>query len=71
MWIHLYEWKQWEGIMHHFLLILILYAMYVFITKPTERKLSNVLLFTIVVALDALLHHFINRKNNQATSYTF
>lgn len=65
----MYEWPHWEGIMHHVLLALILYALYVFYTQPSERKLCNVLLFTVVVAIDGLLHHFINRKNNQHTSY--
>ena len=65
----MYEWPHWEGIMHHFLLALMLYALYVFYTQPAERKLCNVLLFTVVVAVDGLLHHFINRKNNVQTSY--
>lgn len=64
-----YEWPHWEGIMHHSLLALMLYALYVFYTQPAERKLSNVLLFAVLVAIDGLLHHFINRKNNVHTSY--
>lgn len=65
----MYEWPHWEGVMHHILLALMLYALYVFYTQPNERKLCNVLLFTVVVAIDGLLHHFINRKNNTQTSY--
>jgi len=64
-----YEWENWEGIMHNILLLLILYILYLFITNKDNRKLSNILLFTIVIALDTLIHHNINRKNNKETIY--
>ena len=64
-----YEWPHWEGIMHSFLLGLILYAMYRFATQASERTLGNVLLFTIVVGLDAQLHHMINARSGRGTTY--
>ena len=67
--VHMYEWPHWEGIMHHTVLAIILYAMYCMVKSPAERRLSNVLLLGIIFSLDAILHHFINRKNGVATSY--
>ena len=67
--VHMYEWPHWEGIMHHLALLLIVYALYCFVRTPSERKLTNILLLTIVFVLEALFHHFINRKNGLATSY--
>ena len=60
-----YEWEKWEGIMHNILFSLILYILYLFITNKDNRKLSNILLFTIVIALDTLIHQNINSKNNR------
>lgn len=64
-----YEWKNWEGIMHIFLFILILYILYKFITNSKERTLTNILLFTIIVGIDTLLHQNINTRNNKTTRY--
>ena len=65
----LYEWPHWEGIMHHFMLGLIVYAMYRFATQTSDRTLANILLFTVVVGLDAQLHHMINVRSGRGTSY--
>ena len=64
-----YEWRNWEGIMHNFLFILILYILYKFITNSKERTLTNILLFTIIVGIDTLLHQNINIRNNKTTHY--
>jgi len=64
-----YEWPKWEGIMHNFLLLLIIYIMYIFTSYKKNRTLSNLLLFTIIIAIDTLIHQNINIKNNKNTTY--
>jgi len=63
-----YEWSKWEGIMHNVLLLLIIYIMYSFFDKK-ERTLSNILLFTIIISIDTLIHQNINIRNHKATNY--
>ena len=60
-----YEWHKWFEIMHTILLLFILYIIYSFITNKDQRKLSNILLFTIIIALDTIIHQNINTKNNK------
>ena len=69
MLIHFYEWKHWEGIMHHSLFFLTLYILYVFYKHKSARKFTNVLLFAIIVSIITLIHLIINIKNNNNTSY--
>jgi len=64
-----YEWSKWEGIMHNFLLLLIIYIMYIFTVYKKNRTLTNLLLFTIIIAIDTLIHQNINTKNNKNTTY--
>ena len=64
-----YEWSKWEGIMHNILLLLIIYILYLFFVTKKERTLSNILLFTIIISIDTLLHQNINMRNNQLTTY--
>jgi len=64
-----YEWSKWEGIMHNVLLILIIYIIYLFIINKKERTITNILLFTIIISIDTLIHQNINIKNNQITKY--
>ena len=64
-----YEWPQWEGILHHLLFALTMYAFYIFVVDSKERTLTNVLLFTVTIAINALLHQNINKKNKKETSY--
>ena len=59
-----YEWNEWFVIMHTILLLLICYIIYSFITNKDQRKLSNILLFTIIIALDTIIHQNSNTKNN-------
>lgn len=63
-----YEWKQWEGITHHVLLILSIYIMYLF-KNQSQRTTTNIILSAILVALMTLIHQNINRKNNTKTNY--
>ena len=63
-----YEWPKWEGIMHNFLLLLIIYIMYIFTSYKKNRTLTNLLLFTIIIAIDTLIHQNINIKNNKNTN---
>ena len=64
-----YEWSKWEGIMHNVLLILIIYIIYSFINNKKERTITNILLFTIIISIDTLIHQNINTKNNKITNY--
>ena len=51
-----YEWSNWEGIMHTLLLLLVIYIMYFFFVNKKERTLTNILLFTIIISIDTLIH---------------
>ena len=64
-----YEWSKWEGIMHNILLLLVIYILYLFIVTKQERTLTNILLFTIIISIDTLLHQKINIRNRETTSY--
>ena len=66
---HFYEWSKWEGIMHNILLLLIIYISYLFIINRKNRTLSNILLFTIIIAIETLIHQNINIRNNKGTNY--
>ena len=64
-----YEWPKWEGIMHNILLLLAIYICYLFFVNKKERTLPNILLFTIIIAIDTLIHQNINIRNHKATNY--
>ena len=64
-----YEWPKWEGILHNLLFSLVIYILYVFIDNKKERTLTNMLLFTIIISIDTLLHQNINIRNHKATTY--
>ena len=64
-----YEWAKWEGLMHNLLLLLVIYVMYLFYVNKQERTLTNILLFTIIIAMDTVIHQIINIRNNKTTSY--
>lgn len=64
-----FEWANWEGIMHSVLLLLILYIMYMLFNNTEERTITNLLLFTIIIAIDTLIHQNINIRNNKTTNY--
>ena len=64
-----YEWSKWEGMMHNILLLLLIYIIYLFIINKSDRTMTNILLFTIIIAIDTLIHQNINIKNNKKTVY--
>ena len=64
-----YEWEKWEGMMHNFLLLLVIYIIYLFIVDKQNRTTPNILLFTIIIAIDVLIHQNINLKNKKSTTY--
>jgi len=64
-----YEWENWPGIMHHFLFILVIYISYNLIITRKERTLTNLLLFSIILGIDIIIHQIINIRNNKDTSY--
>lgn len=64
-----YEWSKWEGIMHHVLLLLLIYILYIFVVNKKERTLLNILLFTIIISIDTLIHQNINIRNHKETNY--
>lgn len=66
---HFYEYKNWEGFLHHIFFALITYCVYTFATNKNERGLSNILLFTLIIGIDTLLHQKINIINNKKTNY--
>lgn len=51
-----YEWPKWPGLLHSLFFALILYSIYVFVVSPTQRTLTNVLLFTLVIGVDIVSH---------------
>ena len=53
--------------MHNILLLLVLYIIYLFIINKSDRTMTNILLFTIIIAIDTLIHQNINIKNNKKT----
>ena len=64
-----YEWPKWEGLMHNLLFSLVIYILYLFFVNKQERTLTNILLFTIIISIDTLLHRNINIRNHKATNY--
>ena len=64
-----YEWSIWEGIMHNLLFLLIIYITYLLVVNKKERTLTNILLFTIIISIDTLIHQNINIRNHATTSY--
>jgi len=64
-----YEWPMWEGIMYNILLLLFIYIIYLFFVNKKERTLTNILLFTIIISIDTLIHQNINIRNNKTTPY--
>ena len=64
-----YEWPKWEGIMHNILLLLVIYILYIFFVNKKERTLLNILLFTIIISIDTLIHQNINIRNHKVTNY--
>ena len=64
-----YEWNEWEGIMHNVLLLLNVYIIYLFIVNKNTRTMTNLLLYTIIIALDTFLHQNINLRNKTTTDY--
>ena len=64
-----YEWSKWEGILHNLLFSLVIYILYLFFVTKQERTLTNILLFTIIISMDTLLHQNINIRNHTSTTY--
>ena len=64
-----YEWSNWEGIMHNLLFLLIIYITYLLVVNKKERTLTNILLFTIIISIDTLIHQNINIRNHKVTNY--
>jgi hypothetical protein len=64
-----YEWEKWPGIMHNVLFLLILTIIYVFATNDRERTMPNLLMFSIVIGIDIIIHQIMNIRNNKLTSY--
>jgi len=55
--------------MHNLLLILGIYIVYLFARDKQNRTMINILLFTIIIAIDTLIHQNLNTRNGKATSY--
>jgi hypothetical protein len=55
--------------MHNLLLILGIYVIYLFVAYPQNRTMPNILLATIAIAIDTLIHQNINIRNNIKPTY--
>ena len=55
--------------MHNILLLLVIYILYIFFVNKKERTLLNILLFTIIISIDTLIHQNINIRNHKVTNY--
>ena len=64
-----YEWVKWEGILHNILFMLNIYIIFLFIVDKKNRTITNILLFTIIIAIDTLIHQNINIRNKKNTEY--
>lgn len=60
-----YEWEKWEGILHNILFMLNIYIIFLFIIDKNNRTITNLLLFTIIIAIDTLIHQNINIRNQK------
>ena len=43
--------------------------MYLFAVNKSERTLTNILLFAIIISVDTVIHQIINIGNQTTTSY--
>jgi hypothetical protein len=64
---HFYEWDKWYILMHNILFLLLIYIMYMFFVNKQERTLTNILLFTIIISIDTLIHQIINIRNHNTS----
>ena len=64
-----YEWEKWPGIMHNILFLLLIYIIYLFIINRKERTILNMLLLSIIISIDIIIHQIINIRNQKTTSY--
>ncbi len=64
-----YEWAEWESIMHSILLLLIFYILFLFYKNKDAMNVTNLLLLSIVLAIDTLIHQNINIRNNKTPTY--
>jgi len=64
-----YEWPKWEGVTHNILFVLVTYILYLFFVNKKERTLSNILLFSIIIGIDTLIHQNMNMRNHKITNY--
>ena len=55
--------------MHNILLLLVIYILYIFFVNKKERTLLNILLFTIIISIDTLIHQNINIRNRKVANY--
>jgi len=64
------EWKEWESIMHWFVFLFILFIFYKLYLNPKEFNITNMLLITIILVIDTLIHQNINIRNNVKPTYS-
>ena len=63
------EWPEWETLAHSGLAILYVYIFYKSITDPSVITFQNVLLFTIIIALDIIIHQNVNNRTQKYPQY--
>ena len=63
------EWPEWETLSHMGLVIAYIYIFYKGLTDKSVRTMQNILLLTIIIALDIIIHQNINRRSGHLPSY--
>ena len=59
------EWHRWTDIMHYLLFVLTVYVVFVVLTKKQERTTTNMLLLSILVGLEVVIHEMVNKRNRE------
>ena len=59
------EWHLWSDIMHYILFFLTVYVFYIILNKHKERTTKNIILLSILVGIEVIIHEMINRKKDK------
>ena len=59
------ESTAWTDIMHYLLFYLTINVFYIIISKKQERTTKNMLLLSILVGIEVIIHEMINKRNEK------
>lgn len=65
----IFEYPEWESITHGATLALYVYVIYLLITNPLERDVTNLTLLIIAMSIGILVHQNINTRNGVRPMY--